>query len=73
MATVVLKTSLCLPSEGLFLGQTKMETVFDSISLFAFQDLNSLNFDKLRQILFLLTLLKLCILDIMNLPWFCRT
>lgn len=33
-----------------------MKTVFDSISLYAFQDLNLLNFDKLRQILFLLTL-----------------
>lgn len=54
MATMVLETSLFLPSQGLFLGQNKMETVFDSISLFAFQDLNLLNFDKLRQILFLL-------------------
>jgi len=70
---MVLKTSLCLLSQGPFLGQNKMKTVLDSISLFAFQDLNLLNCDKLRQILLLLTLLKLCILDIMNLPGFCRT
>lgn len=48
MARVVLKTSLCLLSQGLFLGQNKITSVFDSISLFAFQDLNLLNFDKLH-------------------------
>lgn len=48
MAIVVLKTSLCLPSRGLFLGQNRIKTVFDSISLFAFQDFNLLNLDKLQ-------------------------
>lgn len=68
---MVPKTYICLPSQGLLWWPNKMKTIwFNLIVCFSVFQLTEL---WQRQILFLLTILKLWILDITNLPRFKMT